>query len=106
MKPSDYCIVSTTTDTKENADLITQTLLQKKLVACVQSSNINSSYKWQGKIISADEIQLQMKTKTSLFDLIRKEIEALHTYEVPEIIMLPLLDANAFYLEWIEKETL
>lgn len=106
MKPSDYCIVSTTTDTKENADLITQTLLQKKLVACVQSSSINSSYKWQGKIISADEIQLQMKTKTSLFDLIRKEIEALHTYEVPEIIMLPLLDANAFYLEWIEKETL
>lgn len=106
MKPSDYCIVSTTTDTKENAEMITQTLLKKRLVACVQSDTIKSSYRWQGKIILADEIQLQMKTKISLFDLIKKEIEALHTYEVPEIIMLPLLDANAFYLEWIEKETL
>ena len=106
MKPSDYCIISTTTDTKENAEMITQSLLQKKLVACVQFSTINSSYRWHGKIILAKEIQLQMKTKTSLFDLIKKEIEALHTYEVPEIIMVPLLDDNDFYLKWIEKETL
>lgn len=106
MKPSDYCIISTTTDTKENAELITQTLLQKKLVACVQSSTIQSSYRWQGKIILADEIQLQMKTKMSLFDLIKKEIEVLHTYETPEIIMVDLLNANDFYLEWIEKETI
>ncbi len=106
MKPSDYCIVSTTTDTKENAELITQTLLEKKLVACVQSASINSTYKWEEKIIVADEIKLQMKTKTSLFDLIKKEIKTLHTYDTPEIIMVPLTDANTFYLEWIEKETL
>lgn len=106
MKPSDYCIISTATDTKENAEMITQSLLQKKLVACVQFSTISSSYRWQGKIILADEIQLQMKTKTSLFDHIKKEIEVLHTYDVPEIIMIPLTDANDFYLEWIEKETL
>lgn len=106
MKVSDYCIIGTTTDTKENADLITQTLLQKKLVACVQSSTVKSSYRWQEKIILADEIQLQMKTKKSLFDLIKKEIETLHTYETPEIIMVDLLNANDFYLEWIEKETI
>ena len=106
MKPSDYCIISTATDTKENADTITQSLLQKKLVACVQASTIDSSYRWQGEIILAKEIHLQMKTKTSLFGLIKKEIELLHTYDVPEIIMVPLLDANAFYLEWIEAETL
>jgi len=105
MNPSDYCIVSTTTDTKENADAITQSLLQKKLVACVQSLTIHSSYRWQGKMILADEIQLQMKTKTSLFDLIKKDIEAIHTYDTPEIIMLALLNANDFYLEWIDKET-
>ncbi len=51
MKASDYCIISTTTDTKENAEMITQTLLQKKLVACVQSDTIMSSYRWQEKII-------------------------------------------------------
>jgi len=106
MKPSDYCIISTTTDTKENAEMITQSLLEKKLVACVQSATIKSSYRWQGKIILTDEIKLQMKTKTSLFEHIKKEIKALHTYDVPEIIMVPLTDANTFYLEWIEKETL
>ena len=106
MNPSDYCIVSTTTDSKENAEVISQTLLQKKLIACVQSSTIDSSYKWHGKIICAKEIRLQMKTKKSLFAKIQKEIEALHTYDVPEIIMLPLLDANEFYLKWIDAETL
>lgn len=106
MKASDYCIVTTTTDTNENAEEITQTLLEKKLVACVQTENIKSSYRWQEKIIFADEIQLQMKTKTSLFIQIQKEIEELHTYEVPEIIILPLLNANNSYLEWIEKETI
>ena len=85
--------------------MISQTLLEKKLVACVQSATINSTYRWQGKIILADEINLQMKTKTSLFEPIKKEIKAIHTYEVPEIIMVPFSDANTFYLEWIEKET-
>ena len=106
MNPSDYCIVSTTTDSKENAEAITQSLLQKKLIACVQSSTIDSSYKWQGKIIHAKEIRLQMKTKKSLFEQIKEEIEVLHTYDVPEIIMVPLVNANEFYLKWIDSETL
>ena len=106
MKPSDYCIISTTTDTKENAQMITQKKKKKKLVACVQSATISSSYKWQSKIILAEEIKLEMKTKKSLFKLIQKEIEVLHTYDTPEIIMLHLSDANSFYLEWIDKETL
>ena len=106
MNPSDYCIVSTTTDSKENAEVISEALLQKKLIACVQSSTIDSSYKWQGKIIHAKEIRLQMKTKKSLFTQITDEIEALHTYDVPEIIMVPLVNANEFYLKWIDAETL
>ena len=106
MKASDYCIVSTTTDTVENAEIITQSLLEKKLIACAQRTTTQSAYRWKGKTIESDEILLQMKTKKSLFAHIRKEIEALHTYEVPEIIMIPLLDANEFYLKWIEKETI
>ncbi|PHS39415.1 MAG: cytochrome C biogenesis protein [Sulfurovum sp.] len=106
MNPSDYCIISTTTDTKENAKAITQSLLQQRLIACAQSSTIDSSYRWQGKIILSKEIHLQMKTKKSLFTQIKQEIEKLHTYDVPEILMLPLLDANEFYLKWIDSETL
>ena len=106
MEASDYCIVSTTTDTKENADTISKILLEKKLIACAQSTTTQSSYHWQGKIIESDEILLQMKTKKSLFEHIKKEIESLHTYDVPEIVMIPLLDANEFYLQWIGKETI
>lgn len=106
MEASDYCLINTTTDTKENADAITQLLLEKKLIACVQSTVIESAYHWQGKIIKSKEIHLQMKTKRSLFQKIQKAIEHLHTYDIPEIIMVPITGANALYLEWIEEETI
>ena len=105
MKPSEYCIITTTTDTKENADIITESLLKKHLVACVQYINIKSSYSWQGKIVYSTELQLQLKTKTSFFNEIKDEIDKLHTYEVPEIVMMPLLDANVSYLKWINDVT-
>jgi len=106
MEASDYCIISTTTDSKENADAITQLLLEKKLIACVQSTVIQSAYHWQGKIIKTEEILLQMKTKRSLFEKVQTEIEHLHTYDVPEIIMVPMAGANLRYLQWIEEETI
>lgn len=105
MEASDYCIITTTTDTKKNADLITRVLLEKKLVACVQSTTIQSAYHWQEKIIHAEEIHLQMKTKRSLFETIQTEIGHLHTYDLPEIIMVPFSGANPEYLQWIDEET-
>jgi len=105
MKASDYCVISTTTDSKVNADAITQILLEKKLIACVQSSIIQSTYHWQGKITVSEEILLQMKTKSSLFEKIQTEIEQLHIYDVPEIIMVPLAGASLRYLQWLENET-
>ena len=106
MEASDYCIISTTTDSKENADAITQMLLEKKLIACVQSIKIQSAYRWKEKTIKSEEILLQMKTKRSLFDKIQTQIEYLHTYDVPEIIMVPMAGANSQYLQWIEEETI
>lgn len=106
MEASDYCVISTTTDSKENVDAITQLLLEKKLVACVQSTVIQSAYHWQGQIINSEEILLQMKTKQSLFEKIQIEIQHVHTYDVPEIIIVPLAGANLRYLQWIEEETI
>lgn len=106
MEASDYCLISTTTDSKENADAITQLLLEKKLIACVQSTVIQSAYHWQRQIIKTEEILLQMKTKRSLFEKVQTEIEHLHTYDVPEIIMVPMAGANLRYLQWIEEETI
>lgn len=106
MEASEYGIISTTTDSKENADAITQILLEKKLVACVQSATIQSTYRWEGNITKSEEILLQMKSKRSLFDRIRTEIEQLHAYDVPEILMVPLAGANTPYLRWIEEVTI
>ena len=105
MEASEYCIITTTTDSKENADAITQSLLEKKLVACVQSSFVHSAYRWEGSITESEEILLEIKTKRALFGKIQAEIERLHAYEVPEIIMVPLAGGNRRYLQWIEEVT-
>lgn len=105
MEASEYCIVTTTTDSKENAEAITQRLLEKKLVACVQSSIIQSTYHWEERIAVSEEILLAMKTKRALFEKVQAEIEQLHAYDVPEILMVPLAGANRSYLQWIEKVT-
>ncbi|HEY9190613.1 MAG TPA: divalent-cation tolerance protein CutA [Sulfurovum sp.] len=103
MEASEYCIITTTTDSKQNAEAITQQLLEKKLVACVQSFPVQSAYHWEGKITASEEILLQMKTKRALFEKVMAEIEHLHAYEVPEILMVPLAAANRGYLEWLEE---
>ncbi|HSR73424.1 MAG TPA: divalent-cation tolerance protein CutA [Sulfurovum sp.] len=106
MEAYEYCIITTTTDSKENAETITQFLVENKLVACVQSTAIQSTYYWGGSITESEEILLQMKTKRSLFEKIQAHIEHLHTYDVPEIIMVPIAGANRRYLQWIETETI
>jgi periplasmic divalent cation tolerance protein len=105
MKASEYCTIMTTTDNPENAELITQTLLQEELVACVQSVNIESAYRWKGKIIQSKEIRLDIKTKVSLFGAVKETIERLHTYDVPEIMMVLMDDAKFDYLRWIDDVT-
>ncbi len=105
MKASDYCTVTTTTDNRENAELITQTLLQDELVACVQASSIESAYRWKGQIINSKEIRLDIKTKVSLFAEVKETIERLHTYDVPEILMIMMDDAKFDYLRWIDDVT-
>ncbi|MCF6206334.1 MAG: divalent-cation tolerance protein CutA [Sulfurovum sp.] len=105
MKASDYCTVTTTTDTQENVERITQTLLQEELAACIQSTPIESAYRWKGKIIHSKEIRLEIKTKVSLFAEVKETIEKLHTYDVPEILMITMEDAKFDYLRWIDEVT-
>ena len=103
---SKYCLITTTCDSKEIADKITNNLLDKKLAACVQSININSSYHWKGKIENTDEILLQIKTKKSLYNKIEKEILLFTNYETPQIVSYEIKDGFKGYLDWINNETL
>lgn len=104
MEASDFCLIHTTTDSKQNADAITQLLLNKHLVACVQASTIQSTYHWQKEITNSEEILLTMKTRKSLFEKIQAEIAQVHSYDVPEIIMVPFEGANQSYLAWLHEE--
>jgi len=105
MKIEKYCIITTTIDDENIASQISTALLKDHLVACVQSHTVQSKYHWNGALETNEEILLQMKTKASLFEEIKVQIEALHSYDVPEIIMTPILDANDNYLNWIDGET-
>ncbi len=102
---TDYGIVITTTDSKAVADRITQSLLEKRLAACIQQFFVQSSYRWQGAIETADEIRLEIKTTSAHFEAVRSEILTLHNYDVPEILMLPVTAGHRDYLTWLSDET-
>jgi periplasmic divalent cation tolerance protein len=83
-----------------------QYLIDQRLAACVNIlSPCTSIYRWQGKIETADEIPLLIKSQSSLYSNIEQAIKAKHPYEVPEIITLPINKALPAYLKWLIDET-
>ncbi len=103
MRTDTYCIISTTVPTQQVAQQLTQALLQRKLVACIQSTEVHSSYIWNNSVAQSQEILLQMKSSGALFEAVKTEIESHHPYDVPEIIMTPIIEANSAYLQWIKE---
>jgi uncharacterized protein involved in tolerance to divalent cations len=77
----------------------------ERLAACVQLAPIRSRYVWKGAVQRDDEILLLIKTKAALFEAVRARVRALHSYETPEIVMLPVTAGDADYLAWIAAET-
>jgi periplasmic divalent cation tolerance protein len=100
-----YSIVLTTINNPEEAAKIAQALLSSKLAACVQIHQIKSYYTWQGKINIDDEQQLIIKCKTQDFEKIQLCIQENHSYEIPEIIQIPISDGLPAYLQWIDQMT-
>jgi periplasmic divalent cation tolerance protein len=103
----EYIIVLITTPSKEVGEKIANTLLDKKLAACVNMmAPILSLYTWEEKINCDDEVLLIVKSRADLFesDLI-PVVLAEHPYDVPEIIALPILMGSASYLVWIDDVT-
>lgn len=101
-----YIVVFITASSKEEARKIAQGLLEEKLAACVNIIlGIESHFWWQGKIDSAKEALLVIKTKKGLFNKLAKKVKSLHSYSVPEIISLPIISGNKDYLKWINDST-
>jgi periplasmic divalent cation tolerance protein len=100
---TDKILVFSTCETEEEAARLARTLVEKKLAACVNIlPGARSIYRWQGKVEDAKEFLLTIKSRRDLFDQLRAELEHMHSYEVPEAIAIPIVDASERYLKWIE----
>lgn len=95
----------TTTPNLELANSISNELIEKKLAACISINKITSIYHWEGKTENSDEFELKIKTKLKNFKKIKKLIISLHTYDVPEILAIPILKGSKKYLKFIDKNT-
>jgi periplasmic divalent cation tolerance protein len=99
---TDFIVVLVTAKDKEQAEKISQTLLAEKLVACSNIiSPISSLFLWKDKVDRAEECILIMKTRKSLFGELQLCVKALHSYEVPEILALPIVEGSENYLSWM-----
>jgi len=100
-----YCIVLTAIGSQKEANHISELLVREKQAACVQRLPITSTYSWKGELVTDSEWLLLIKTRSDKY----KEIEALilthHSYEVPEIIQIPVETGNPGYLNWINNNT-
>lgn len=101
----EFVVVYVTVGSAEEGERISRALVEERLAACVNRvGGIRSIYRWQGQVEESDEELLIIKTRKELFDRLKKKVQALHSYEVPEIIALPILAGNQSYLQWLSEQ--
>jgi len=103
MDEKKYAVVTTTCANDEEAGKIAAVLLEKRLAACVQMQPISSNFIWKGELCNEKEILLLIKCRADHYDAIEQEILKNHSYEVPEILLLPVAGGYREYLDWIDS---
>jgi periplasmic divalent cation tolerance protein len=105
MKQAGAIVILVTTSSEAEAHKVAELLLGHKKAACVNIvPRIDSSFWWQGKLDSARESLLIIKTRASLLPEIIELVKSVHSYTVPEIIALPIIGGSEDYLKWIDDE--
>lgn len=103
---SEPMIVFVTCGSEEEALNISRALVEEQLAACVNLiSPVRSIYRWEGKIWDEKEWILIIKTQKERFGELERKVKSLHSYSVPEIIGLPIVEGASSYLEWLEEMT-
>ncbi|PSN19304.1 divalent-cation tolerance protein CutA [filamentous cyanobacterium CCP5] len=100
-----YGVVLVTAGSEAEALTLSHTLVQENLAACVNILPIQSVYTWENAVQQEAEWQLLIKTDLDRFDQLEQRIQALHSYEVPEVIALPITHGASTYLDWISTQT-
>ncbi|MGB2698588.1 MAG: divalent-cation tolerance protein CutA [Candidatus Zixiibacteriota bacterium] len=102
----EFILILVTCSSPEEAEKIGNSLVEKRLAACVNVvPEVKSIFYWKGKVSKEKEVLLIVKSRMDLFESIQNEVKGLHSYEVPEIIALPIEAGSEEYLNWIRKET-
>jgi periplasmic divalent cation tolerance protein len=95
-------IVLTTADSEESARRIAQALVERRLAACVNLiPNLTSIYRWKDEVETASEILLLIKSSTDQLPALEQALHQLHSYQVPEFLVLPVESGGRLYLEWL-----
>ena len=102
---TDKIVVLTTCESEEQAQTLARHLIEHRLAACVNIlPGARSVYRWKDKIEDAAEFVLIVKSRRDVFPKLREAIAHLHSYEIPEVIALPVVDGSDAYLSWLDRE--
>lgn len=106
MKETNKIVVLITAPKEDEAVRIARALVEARLAACVNIvKDIRSIYSWQGKIEDDTEVLMIVKTQKSLFGALSAKVKEVHSYTVPEIIALPIIEGLEDYLKWLKEVT-
>ena len=101
----DYTLVMTTCPNESEARDLATRIIARRLGACVQLSKIESYYMWKDNACIDPEIRLTIKTRAKLYDRLEAFIKTHHSFEVPQVVMVPITDGSEDYLDWIDENT-
>ena len=99
------CVVSTALGTEDEAESLAGALVEAGLAACVQVMHVRSVYRWQGEVKREPEWVLLAKTRSALFSQVEAFIRERHSYELPEILQMPVSGGSPDYLRWLLEAT-
>ena len=101
---SQYLLVLTTIGNEEEAARLGRSLVEKRLVACVNMVGpVRSVFSWKGKVEDESERLLLMKTRADRYSELERAIQELHPYDVPEVIAVPIERGSEAYLSWVDE---
>ncbi len=103
---TEFIMVFITAPKEEEAQRIARDIISSRLAGCVNIiKDMRSIYRWRGKIEDESEVLMIVKTRLDLFEELKKRVKDLHSYSVPEIIALPVIEGSEEYLAWLKEET-
>ncbi|HEY49148.1 MAG TPA: divalent-cation tolerance protein CutA [Dehalococcoidia bacterium] len=106
MEKAGYLVILITAGSHDEARKIADALVSQRKAACVNIvPRVNSLFWWENKLEEDEESLLLVKTRAELFPEVMNLVREIHSYEVPEIIALPVIEGNPDYLAWLDKET-